>query len=366
MKKKIVLVGADAAPSRCFMRLEPILRERWFETELIVGDGKPPTRSTVEIMDAASQANVVILGMSAPDTAAPEIIAGETAKHENIPYGFYGDVCRCWARARAGTCFAELAPDAAFYFGVGQEDADLAKQVFPKAQCVGTGNPIREENAFPRFTREEIRKKLGVVPDEKLVLAPGGVWAWENMARWTILIEALVMLGRITDWRFKLVLALHQGDRTAYAVDAATQKELKLYEKLKPFSPIPIQITTDDILPTPEIVPGADIVVEFGTSIAQAGAYQGVPVISLGFELSLCGLEKGDGSRVLEAVEDGISSLVVADASKLTERIYTLLIPSNGVTRAMWARQAELYPKPKERGTALRRMADVIEGILAQ
>ena len=76
------------------------------------------------------------------------------------------------------------------------------------------------------------------------------------------------------------------------------------------------------------------------------------------------GLEKGDGSRMLEAVEDGISSLVVADASKLAERIKTLLT-TDGCAQ-MRARQTALYPKPKERGLVLRKMADAIEQILAQ
>ena len=363
MGKKIVLVGADAAPSRCFMRLEPVLKERGFDVELIVGDGKPLDKSTGDIMGTVSQANIIFLGMSAPDVAMPEIVAGETAKLKNIHYGFYGDVRRCWARARAGTCFAGLASDAAFYFGVNQEDADAAEKIFPRALRVGTGNPIREENAFARFTREEIRSKLKVAPNEKLVLAPGGVWAWANMAQWTILIEALSLLSK-SGQHFQLVLALHPGDRATSAIDAATHKELKLYEKLISFSHIPVQIVDKDTFKTSEIVPGADIIVEFGTSIAQDGAYYNVPVISLGFELMFRGLEKGDGSRMLEAVEDGISSLVVADASKLAERIKTLLT-TDGCAQ-MRARQTALYPKPKESGLVLRKMADAIEQILAQ
>ena len=72
MGKKIVLVGADAAPSRCFMRLEPVLKERGFDVELIVGDGKPLDKSTGDIMGTVSQANIIFLGMSAPDVAMPE------------------------------------------------------------------------------------------------------------------------------------------------------------------------------------------------------------------------------------------------------------------------------------------------------
>ena len=363
MVGKIVLVGADAAPSRCFERLSPVLKARGFDTDVIIGDGKPLKETKAEIIFAVSHADIVILGMSCSELAQSEIIAGETASNSGIIYGFYGDVRRRWAGARAGAWFEKLASSTIFYFGVNQEDANAARKVFPKAKCFGTGNPVREENAFARFTREEIRSKLKVAPNEKLVLAPGGVWAWANMAQWTILIEALSLLSK-SGQHFQLVLALHPGDRATSAIDAATHKELKLYEKLISFSHIPVQIVDKDTFKTSEIVPGADIIVEFGTSIAQDGAYYNVPVISLGFELMFRGLEKGDGSRMLEAVEDGISSLVVADASKLAERIKTLLT-TDGCAQ-MRARQTALYPKPKERGLVLRKMADAIEQILAQ
>lgn len=35
-----------------------------------------------------------------------------------VTYGFYEDVPRCWARARPGAWFDELAQGAAFYLGL--------------------------------------------------------------------------------------------------------------------------------------------------------------------------------------------------------------------------------------------------------
>lgn len=354
MSKRIILVGGDAAPSRCFERFGPVLRERGFDVDIMVGNGKPLKETKAEIMFAVSRADVVILGMSTSDeTAQFEIMAGETARDSNITYGFYGDSCRTWAGACSGAWFEKLAANAIFYFGENQKNADVAKKVFSKAKCFGTGNPISEENALTGFTREAVRLKLGVLPDEKLVLAPGGKFSWGNMAQWTILMQALVFLGTASN-RFKLILAMHPGDRMPCV----------FYEELVSYSPIPAEIVSKDILDTPDIVPGADIIVEFGTSVAISGAYHNVPAISLGFEPLFRVFEKFNYSRIPGAIEDGISELVVADASKLAEKIRILLTPEGFAQ--MRARQLALYPKPKERGIALRKMADAIEQILAQ
>ena len=361
MNRKVVLVGRDAAPSGCFKRLEPILKERGCDVGLFIGEGKPLTKSVEEIALAALSADVVVLGMSSsPELSQPEIAAGEAAKGNGVPYGFYGDVPRCWARAWGGAWFGQLAPSAAFYFGVTQADADAAREVFPNAQLIGTGNPLREEMAFPRFTREEVRVKLNIAPEEKLVLAPGGKFAAGNMASWAVVMDALALLTT-GGQRFQLILATHQGDRTPYAVDTAAQKEMKLYDELISFSPIPARTVTKGFLTTSDIVPGADIIIEFGSSIGIEGAYQGVPVVSLGFEILFRRLERASGTRTLEAIGDGLSELVVVDASKLAEAIKRLLTPDGYA--AMRARQQELCPRPKERGAALCRIADAIAQI---
>ena len=114
---KVVLVARDAAPSRAFSKLAPVLQESGFDADLLVGDGKPLIEG--EIINLVERANIVVLGMSSSENLArPEILAGETAKKWGIPYGFYGDVRRCWARARAGAWFEDLASRTSFYFGI--------------------------------------------------------------------------------------------------------------------------------------------------------------------------------------------------------------------------------------------------------
>ncbi len=314
--------------------------------------------SNEEIMLAASGASLVVLGMSSSaDLAQVEIMAGSSARDAGVPYGFYGDVPLCWARARVGAWFEGLATDASFYYGVTQADADAAHAVFPKARLIGTGNPLREEMAFPRFSREQVRNRLKIEADEKLVLAPGGKFAAGNIASWVVVMEALSLLSR-KGQRFQLVLATHPGDRTPCAVDVTTQKESGLYEELLSFSPVPTKIVSKDVLSTSEMVPGADIIIELGSSIGIEGAYQGVPVVSMGFEVMFRRLEQVSGTRSLEAVSDGLSELAAADANCLKDTIQRLLSPSGFVQ--MRARQRQLCPRPKERGAALLTIANAI------
>jgi len=362
VSKRVVLVGRDAAPSGCFKQLEPILKERGFEVNLIVGEGKPLTKSIEEIASTVSGANVVVLGMSSSlELAQPEIFAGSVAKNAKVPYGFYGDVPRCWARAQKGSWFEELAPDAAFYFGVTQSDADMAHEVFSNAQLIGTGNPLREEMAFPHFTREEVRAKLNILPEEKMILSPGNKFAAGNMILWAVIMDALKFLEEENQC-FQLILAIHPGDRTPYAIDATTQKEMNLYEELISFSPVPARIVNKDVFTTSDMVSGADIIVEFGSSIGIEGAYQNIPVVNLGFEILFRQWEQVLDTRMLETASDGSSEIVVADASKLAETIQRLLTV-DGFAR-MLEHQQEQYPKTKKRGTSLRNLADTIEQII--
>jgi len=364
VNKKIVLVGRDAAPSGCFERLEPILKRSGFEVCLFANKGKPLLNSVEEVILAVSSADVVILGMSSsPKLAQYEIVAGESAKRAGVSYGFYGDTPRCWARARKGAWFEQLAQHAAFYFGVTQADADLSVEVFPNAQLVFTGNPLREEIAFSRFTREEVRTKLDITQGEKLVLAAGGKLTAGNMASWVLLMDALASLAKKGQC-FQLIFAIHPGDRTPYAVDTATQSEMRLYDELVSLSPVPTRIVGKNLLTTSDIVPGADIIVEFGTSIGIEGAYHDVPVVSLGFEILFRRLEQISGTRTLEVVESGLSELIIADVRKLTDTIDYLLTPSGFAE--MYTKKQKFHPKSTERSIALRKITEAILKIVKE
>lgn len=352
MGRKVVLVARDAAPSGCFERLGSVLKEQGINVNLIIGQGKPLTKTIEEIAFAASHANVVVLGMSSSlELAEPEIAAGKAAKNAGVPYGFYGDAFSSMEFARTGAWFEEIASDAAFYFCVTQADADAAREVFQNAKLIGTGNPIHEEAAFPRFTREEVRTKLGITPEEKLVLVPGNKFVGGNMAMFAIVMQALLLLTK-SGQSFQLIPSIHPGD----------EAPMELYRKLVSLSPVSTRIVDKDIFTTSEMIPGADIIVEHGSSIGNEAAYQNIPIVSLGLEILFRSFEKESGSRVIEVVDYGLSELVDINASKLANTIRKLLT-DDGFAQ-MKAQQQKLYPKPKERGAALRKMADAIAHII--
>jgi hypothetical protein len=288
---------------------------------------------------------------SSAERAQEEIIAGNAASR----MGFYGDIPNCHGRARPGSYFAPLATKASLYFGVTQADADAARAIFPNAMLVGSGNPLREQMAFPKFTREQVRERLSIKPDEKLILAAGSKFAGGNIASWMLLHEALAC---ILHGKFRLFLSVHPGDATIRAIDPVNQKALKLYEELAHFCSVPTRVIEKSEISSSDLVPGADLIVDFGGSIGIEGAYQQIPSITLGFDCMWERLEEIQGSRTLELMEEKLTLLGSTNPAKLAEQIEVLLTSAG--SSEMRRRQKARYPRPSERGATARKMAETI------
>lgn len=348
------------------MALEPVLKDRGFKVSLMLGDGKPLTKARAEISATILSANLVLLGMSAPaENAELEVFAAGVARENRVPYGFYGDVPNCWnIRTQEGMPLTDLAPGASFYFGISESDANTAKEVFSEGSMFGTGNPLREEAAFPKFSREEVREKLGVKDDEKLILAPGGRFPGGlDTTGWAIIMEALCRLSETDGMKFQLVMTPHPGDRVAFAVDPANSQPLNIYDGLVENSPVPARIVYRDEMRTSEILPGADLVVEFGSSVGVEAAYLGIPDVTLAFEPLLRYWQRVAKSRTTEQLENGVSEFVQANPTVLAGVIGSLLTPDG--FESMRLQQQKMYPRPKQKYQALRNMADAIELLLA-
>lgn len=364
MPYKVVLVAYDAAPSRCFVELSEVLssmkeqEKPVFDVELFIGDGKPLTTSFNDLASAVSRADIVLLGMSSVEFAELEAAAGKCAQKAKIPFGFYGDVRGCFNRAGLGRQFESLALDTAFYFGVNVEDGESARSVFSSARLYGFGNPLREKMAFPTTTRNEVREKLDVPDGTNLILAPGTKTGVMNCATWMLVIDALTQL-QSEEQSYELIISPHPGDRVHIAADPETGEKLCIYELLVSLSPVPTKIVTKEEQSTTDMVSGADLIVCFGGSTGMEGAYQNIPVVGIGFEISHQWQEYQGGSRMPELIEDGASDLVVGDASLLATRIQELLTPEGFAP--FLKRQKALYPKPEKPGIALAEMANAIQ-----
>ena len=355
--KSVVLVARDAAPSRCFTRLEESLKLKGIEAVLFVGDGKLINQDQEEIEEAITSSRIVFLGMSSTkELAEVEIIAGEAAIKNNIPFGFYGDALHSWNRARPGEFFDGIAPLAAFYFGLTEKDAQDARLVFPKALCLGTGNPLREEMIFPKLPREEVRRRLGIKGNEKLIFSGGGKFIGGNLACWAIIMQELHHLKE--DFDFQLVLSPHPGDRVLSAFDQKENKPLDVYEELASYSPVPTRVEKN--MMASEIVPGSDLVIDPFTSIALEAAALEIPVISLRLEILFLLKEKRSGTRIVEAIDEGLSELVYPN--QLKEAVKRLLT-SEG-SDLMRFRQKKFFPKVDKRGEAIGKMVEAINSFI--
>ncbi len=365
-KKRIVLVGHDAAPSGCFERLASVLEERGFQVVKFLGFGKPRTNTDEGVVETVSQADIVLLGFSSTaELSQSALVAGQAAQANGIPYGFYGDIPFIWTLGR--TWFSELASNAAFYCGIKPNEPAKAQKVFPKARFVNTGNPLREEMAFPKYTRAEVRWQLGLEPEEKAILLTTLKSPGCNMAQLGILMEALAGLKH-SGHRFQLLVSCHPGDRTPFAVDPGAKddpKPMGLYEELLSYSPVPSQMVDRAVLTGSELVPGMDLIVQFDSSLAREASFHQIPVITLGLEILLRQFEQETGKRITEAEEQGLSVPVSGNPLIIANTIHDLLTPENDslTLQTLRANQRGLCAKPVERGAALRQIADLVESV---
>ncbi len=359
----VVVVGHDAAPSNCFGRLARVLEERGFKVVSFLGHGKPRTNTNEEVVGAVTGANVVLLGFSSTaELSESAIVAGQAAQAGGIPFGFYGDIPLCWTLGREGKWFNALARHASFYCGVAPSDPAEAQKIFPKARFVDTGNPLRdEEMAFPKFTRGEVRAKLGLAPEEKAILLTTLKSPGCNLAMLGILIEAL---AGMKNPNLRLLVSPHPGDRTPFAVDPEPKenpKPLGLYEELLSYSPVPGRLIDRTLLTGSELVPGMDLIVEFGSSLGLEAGFHEIPVLTFAPEVVLRRFEKATGTRVTESVTQGLSVPVDrGDPTALAKTIALLLDPKSWEALTLRGHQRELCVKPAERGAALRKIADLV------
>lgn len=358
----IVLVAHDAAPSRCFDQLSialvsanPTVSKRVFTCH-----GKGTTVDSETLRSSINGAKLVILGMSSTaEFAELELRAGKIAIELDVPVALYSDVPLAVYRARQGAWFYDIAQKAKLVLGLLPNEMGQLKALFPVANHHHTGNPIREEDAFPKFSHAEVRSKLKLLEDDIVILASGGKFAAANMAMWTLLFEACATLD-IRD-RIEVIVSPHPGDPTLRAIDGQTGKPLKLYEELCEEAPVHALYVTKEIMATMDILPGVNLVVEFTGSASVGAAYLNIPAISPTFGIAMSKFSKESGLRMVECVEQSASIAVSMEVTDVARIIAQLLKPSSRLRRDLIASQKISYPRPQERGQALKAL---VYGIL--
>ena len=408
MALRVVMVGRDAAPSRCFQKLVSALTERSIESALFVGDGKPLKESPDDIRAAiVGGASLVLVGMSSSkELAEPEIVAATAASGAGIPYGFYLDIPRCANRE----WFGDLRDGAAFFFAPNEGDAENVRKSHPKAQVTVTGNPLREESFFLPFSRAEVRLRLGIAEDEQLILVSLGKSPMANAGVCERLYDELAQFSEGKKKLLRVFLSFHPGDRTPSAVDPAVirngvnnaiqwlkdmlnddrvtsalievaekdldrdigasfddpKANLRVYADLAKFAPRGIRVeilkTEKGVFETDHAVPGADLVVGYGSSTEMTAGAQRVPCITLGGVVAKERNWSVTQSDTTEAIEAGASSEVEGKVD-FSILIANLLYDSD-MQEDSRNRQERALPAPTERGAAIVKMAAALEEIV--
>lgn len=333
---KVALVATDTAPKAAFARLEPALKEAGIEISSLVKD-----------------ADVILAGMSSSlKLAEKELEAVEIAETDGKPFGFYADtygtIRRPW--------FERFRKSASFVFVINDNEAIDAKGIFPNAKVVISGNPMWEDFFNPKLSRAEARAKLEVVEDCKVVLCPGGKNFIINILHFGAVIDAMNRAADNLKYRnknnnFKVVFALHPGD----------QNKMEAYADLSKYSRVPVFIMTKEHASTSLILPGCDLVVESASTLGIEAACQRIPVIDYFTETALSRLEEATGSREWDLCKAG-AAIRVLDTDTLEAGIVLLVENSKIVT--LQVRQEMAFPKPPEKGAAIRAMVRTLQELV--
>lgn len=342
----VTLVGHMMAPSIAFTALAQHLTTKGIQTLSLIGGGKPTNLSPSAISVLVESADVVLIGMSAPEELArEETLSALSAELRNTPFGLYADTYDVFRRPWFDKRLKILRENASFLFVPGEKEKEEARKLFPNAEIVASGNPTWEDFFSPRFSREEVRQRLMIRRDEKAVLCSIGTILENNLTMLEALDTALTAeKNRRFFW--KVIVGIHPGDQNYRNDPAIYAKSFR--------ANVPMRFVARDEMPTMDIIPGADYVVDTpGSSIGVNAACLLIPVICYCSEAALNELEKSIAKKSWRPCELGVM-LPVYSLDKLAGAF-------NRDFTAMIERQKEVYPAPAQKGQAVRIMAETLQ-----
>ncbi|MEK7078036.1 MAG: hypothetical protein AAB911_00525 [Patescibacteria group bacterium] len=298
------------------------------------------------VTDEGMGFDVVVCGMSSsPELAKEELAACEAAVKAGIPLCLFADTFRSWARP----WFEPYRQAASALFVINPEEAEKARNLFPHAKIVASGNPAWEDFFFPKYTREEVRQKLEITDEQKMILVPGGKCLAQNMLLFGAVIEAANQPGS----GYRVVLTLHPGD----------SNPSEIYADLVKYSRTLVLVIPKEMLSGSEIIPGCDVVVQSGSTIGIEAACQRKPVIEYLTYVGLGNWERQTGSRKMETIELGIAGELRAfhGIHELSLYIHQLTGAEHIARLGSLAQQEKVFPQPAEKGVAVKMIINTLQ-----
>lgn len=340
----IVLVGQMVASTNGFRPLEIELKKQGFDVRAYLPAGKSLHDVAEEIFENVGTTNLVLTGMSSEQNLVQEEVKSlELAIARGIPAGLYADTFGVHRRK----WFEHLREKITFLFVTNEEEAKDAGTIYPNTDIIVSGNPSREGYFSPVWTYEQSRQILGIKPEARVVLCPQGKDLEVNKGHISGVLQAIDLLPEKN--KFKVLISLHPGD-------------LNPLDGYSEFVKSGVAGITKKVIPSSALVPPCDIVVEFTSDIGVEAACQRKPVISYFTEKALDRLEESTGSRKWPVCERGAARAIYNDPSELASVISELLTPEGYAP--MRERQKILFPRPAEKGSATRIMAETIKKYL--
>lgn len=384
----VVLVGRDKAPTLAGQMLQDALHKQKYTTCSFFGDGKPIGASLEEIAQASRDAQLTWVGMSSSaELAQPEIVAARASRH----LALYADIEGCQNRE----FFREFRDRAGLLFVLTEREKENASRLYNKnVTILATGNPTHEEFAFPKLSRQEVRKHLNIADDETLLLALGTKSIPITCFLVMGILEAIKNSQLMQSRKYCIAVFTHPGDEGLRALVPVKEKgvvrvkpealtsELAPYadsdgyvwfKHLDPYADIKtfagdvrveiVQGTKD--FGTPHAIAGADAVIQIAGTEGRRAAYQGIPVIDFFSYLGRNRMKEINKVETWGPCELGMSyGIYDGDTFELAEVLDWMLTPEG---RKQCAEdQFEACPPSKARGAAVQQMVEAMRPYLAQ
>lgn len=291
--RKAVLVAADFLESKLLQglaeQLHPAVESR---SHLGFGQLRPPVDQD-DLKEEVKASDLVIVAIS--EYVHDEVLTAMLAKELGKPLVIMALGYSSWARPE----FEPVRGYAKLLFVVDTEEAVQARILFPNAKVEVTGSPQWESFSFPTYARDEVRSRLGFTAQEKFVLISGEKEMGVNFPLAVCVIEAIRELPNPE--RYRVIFGVHSG-HADYPGRSSGTSLFDLYRELETHEPrvhVRLSYKTEPFgIGTPDMVPGADIVIGTNSTVQIQAAFLRIPAIAILLRRSFRG-------RVLPEVHRG-------------------------------------------------------------
>lgn len=340
----IVLLAHDIAPSTAFGAIAPVLQGTLgndYEVKTILGKGKDISLTDEQIAHEASSAKLLMVGMSAPGkNARQELVALAAADASGVRYGFFADTFGCHNRP----WFADFRQDARFVFVVGKNDESSARNLFPNAIVDVSGNPVWEGFFTPSTNRDEVRTKLGVPDDAKMILCSAHKDVAITFGTMMVVVDALSSVRK--NIPIIPIMSPHPSD----------QNPPEFYESLVKLGNVGLRIVYKSEMGGSDLLVGSDLLIQVASTLGVEAACQRKPVIDVMSEVALNRNVETFGQREWALCEAGVSLRCDLRWTELARYIKELF---HG-TISLFENQEKEFPVPIEKGASVRKIVETL------